>query len=74
MTFSWTHNGRNITRQSTSIGNASVLTITGVRRNNAGSYVCTVSHGSLQVMSSTATLTVFGMYYDVEKKFIKLMN
>ena len=66
VTFSWAllRNGRNVTRQSTSTGNTSVLTVMRARRNN--SYVCTVSHGSLHVMSSTATLTVFGMCCNVK--------
>ena len=31
-----------------------------MRDSDAGSYVCTVSSGSLSVMSNTATLTVYG--------------
>ena len=59
--FSWTHNGRSIEGSSTT-GDTSILTITNVRDNDAGSYVCTVSSGSLSVMSNTATLTVYGMF------------
>ena len=58
--FSWTHNGTSISGSSTT-GDTSILTITSVRNSDAGSYVCTVSSGSLSVMSNTATLTVYGM-------------
>ncbi|XP_065918658.1 hemicentin-1-like isoform X2 [Dysidea avara] len=60
VTFSWTHNGGGVTRQSTSTGNTSILTITRLKRNDAGRYVCIVRHESLSVMSNTATLTVYG--------------
>ena len=33
-----------------------------MRGSDAGSYVCTVTSGSLSVMSNTATLTVYGMF------------
>ena len=59
VTFSWTHNGTSISGSSTT-GDTSILTITSVRNSDAGSYVCTVSSGSLSVMSNTATLTVYG--------------
>ena len=59
VTFSWTHNGTSIVGSSTT-GDTSILTITSVRDSDAGSYVCTVSSGSLSVMSSTATLIVYG--------------
>jgi len=62
--FSWTHNGTSISKSST-IGNTSILTITSVRNSDAGSYACTVSSGSLSVMSNTATLTVIGMLHVV---------
>ena len=61
VTFSWTHNGTSISGSSTT-GDTSILTITSVRDSDAGSYVCTVTTGSLSVMSNTATLTVYGMY------------
>ena len=57
VTFSWTHNGNSITTS------ASMLTIMRVKRSDAGSYACTVSHGPLSVMSNTAILTVYGMYH-----------
>ena len=60
VTFSWTHNGQSISGSSTT-GDTSILTITSVRDSDAGSYVCTVTSGSLSVMSNTATLTVYGM-------------
>ena len=60
VTFSWTSDGRNVTGQSTSTGDTSILTITSVRSSDDGSYVCTVRSGSLSVMSNTATLTVYG--------------
>jgi len=59
--FTWTHNGTSINELSSKIGDTSILTITSVRNNDAGSYVCIVSSGSLSVMSNTATLTVYGM-------------
>ena len=59
VTFSWTHNGRSIVGSSTT-GDTSTLTITSVRDNDAGRYVCIVSIGSLSVMSNTATLTLEG--------------
>ena len=61
VTFSWTSNGRDVTGQSTSTGDTSVLTINKIRGRNNGSYVCTVKSGLLSVMSNTATLTVYGM-------------
>ena len=61
VTFSWTSDGRDVTGQSTSTGDTSILTIKKVRRRDDGSYVCTVRSGSLSVMSNTATLTVYGM-------------
>ena len=61
VTFSWTHNGvSNINQSSSTTGDTSILTITNVRQSDAGSYVCTVSSGSVSVMSNTATLTVYG--------------
>ena len=62
VTFSWTHNYSVVAGQPTSVGNTSILTITRVKRNNAGRYVCIVRHESLSVMSNTASLTVYGMY------------
>ena len=55
VTFSWTHNG------TSRLSTTSTLIITSVSYDDAGSYVCTVSSGSLSVMSNTATLTVYGM-------------
>ena len=60
VTFSWTHNETSINGSST-IGDTSTLTITDVRPGDAGSYMCTVSSGSVSVMSNAATLTVYGM-------------
>ena len=57
--FSWTHNGISI-NQSLTTGDTSILTITNVRDSDAGSYVCTVSSGSVSVMSNPATLSVYG--------------
>ena len=63
MTFSWTSDGRDVTRQSTSTGDTSILTITSVRSSDDGSYVCAVRSRSLSVMSNTATLTIYGNVY-----------
>ena len=60
--FLWTHNGRSISGSSTT-GDTSILTITSVRKSDAGSYVCTVKSKSVSVMSNIATLTVYGMRY-----------
>ena len=54
VTFSWTHNGMPI------VGYTSILTITSVGDSDSGSYVCTVSSGSVSMTSNTATLTVYG--------------
>ena len=69
MTFSWTHNGRSISGSSTA-GDTSILTITSVRRSDAGSYVCTVRSGSLSVMSNVTTLTVYGKIVYVHDYFM----
>ena len=62
VTFSWTHDGRNVTVQSASTGDTSILAINKVKRKrDSGSYVCTVMSGSLSVTSNTATLKVYGM-------------
>ena len=61
VTFSWTHNGT-ISKSSTT-GDTSILTITSVKNNDAGSYVCTVRSGSVSVMSNTAILRVYGKFY-----------
>ena len=58
--FSWAHNGTSVTGYSTT-GDTSILTITNVKNNDAGSYVCTVRNGSLSVISNTAILTYYGM-------------
>ena len=62
VTFSWTHNGTSISGSSTT-GDTSILTITSVRNSDAGSYVCTVSSGSVSVMSNAATLCFVGMIH-----------
>ena len=59
VTFTWSHNGRSISGSSTT-GDTSILTINTVRDSDAGSYECTVSSGSLSVVSNTATLTLKG--------------
>ena len=58
VTFSWTHNGMPIVGSSTN--DSSILTITSVGDSDSGSYVCTVSSGSVSMTSNTATLTVYG--------------
>ncbi|XP_065917563.1 roundabout homolog 1-like [Dysidea avara] len=61
VTFSWTSDSRDVTGQSTSTGDTSILAITKIgRKRNSTNYVCTVRCGSLSVMSNTATLTVYG--------------
>ena len=57
--FSWTHNGTSSNESSTT-GDTSILAITNVRHGDAGSYKCTVSSGSVSVISNAATLTVYG--------------
>ena len=60
--FSWTHNSTSVRLSKVSTtDDTTILTITSVRDSDAGSYVCTVTSGSLSVMSNTATLTVYGM-------------
>ena len=54
------HNGAPVT-ESVTTSDTSILTITSVSDSDAGSYVCTVTSGSLSVMSNTSTLTVYGM-------------
>ena len=67
VTFSWTRDGRDVTGQSTSTGDTSILTINKARSRNAGDYLCIVRNGSLLVMSNTATLgklfTLYFLYY-----------
>ena len=62
MKFSWTHNDRrlkyNNRRVLTSTGSTSVLTITQVKKRDAGDYKCEASSGSSIVVSSAANLTV----------------
>ena len=65
VTFTWTHNDNDVTRQSTSSGNTSILSITNVMNSDAGRYVCTVRSGSLSVMSNSATVSVYGKYVDI---------
>ena len=79
VTFSWSRNGRSIGGLSTT-DDTSILTITSVRDCDAGSYVCTVSSGSLSVVSNTATLTLKGNYtllwqqYNIKRQLnLKLM-
>ena len=61
--LSWTHNSTSVGLNKVSTtGDTSILTITSVRDSDAGSYVCTVTSGSLSVMSNAATLTVYGTY------------
>ena len=66
VTFSWTSDSRDVTRQSKSTGDTSILTIDKVKGKDDGSYVCTVRSGSLSVMSNTATLTVYGKHFVLE--------
>ena len=68
VTFSWTRNGRDVTGQSTTTGDFSILTITSVRSSDDDSYVCTVRSGSLSVMSNTANLTVYGKHIRIMGK------
>ena len=65
VTFSWTHNGVPISQSLlTTAGDNSILTITNITHNDNGSYVCTVSSGSISVMSNAATLASIGMVYE----------
>ena len=62
VSFSWTHNGSYIDGDgSSTTGDTSVLTVTGVKNSDAGSYVCAVSGESISVTSNTATLIYYGM-------------
>jgi len=62
--FSWTHNGESVSQSSlTTAGDTSILTITNVTHDDIGSYVCTVSSGSLSVQSNAASLASIGMMY-----------
>ena len=66
--FSWTHNGTSSNKSSTT-GDTSVLAITNVRQNDAGSYKCTVSSGSVSLISNTATLTVYGKCVTIQELY-----
>ena len=74
MTFSWTSDGRDVTGQSTSTGDTSILTITSVRSSDDGSYVCTVRSGSLSVMSNTASLTVYGTIINLYTEYVVVIS
>ena len=64
ITFSWTHNGEYVSQSLlTTVGDTSILTITNVAHDDIGSYVCTVSSGSLSAQSNAATLASIGMMY-----------
>ena len=60
VTFTWTQNITINKAQSTVNGDTSRLTISNVRYNDGGSYMCIVRRGSLSVTSNTATITVNG--------------
>ena len=64
ITFSWTHNGESVSQSLlTTASDTSILTITNVTHDDIGSYVCTVSSGSLSVQSNAASLASIGMMY-----------
>jgi len=63
VTFSWTRDGSDVTRRTSSTGNTSIVKIFNARRKNSGSYVCTVMSGSLSVMSNAATVNVLGVLF-----------
>ena len=69
MTFSWTRNGTSIDGQLTA-GDTSTLTISSVQYDDAGIYVCIVRSGSVSVISNTATVIVYGMFYILMILFI----
>ena len=61
ITFSWTRNGASVTQSSLTTDDTSIITITRASNSDTGGYMCTVSNGSLSVMSNTAILNVYGM-------------
>lgn len=65
--FSWTHDGREITRAHTQsvVGNTSTLTFHGIRNSDHGNYRCTVSSGSLSVAANMGILIVRGKIFNV---------
>ena len=60
--FTWSHNGTIVTNQQTFNNYTSRLTISNVKYNDSGSYMCTCVAWkvSLVVRSNTATITVYG--------------
>ena len=56
---------------SSTTNDTSILTITRVRPRDVGSYVCTVTSGSLSVVSNAATLAVYGETFGLFINFIK---
>lgn len=56
-----------ISRQSTSVGDTSVLTISNIKSNDNGSYVCTVWVDTLVVMSDKVVLStvIIGMLKEI---------
>ena len=61
--FSWTRNRMPVNGETISNGDMSTLTVSDVKSDNAGSYVCTVRVGTLVVMSNTVVITavIIGM-------------
>ena len=56
--FFWIHNGSIFTGQVASFGGKSTLTITDVKKHDAGRYVCYLISGRLAITSDRAILTV----------------
>jgi len=65
--FTWTRNKIPIIGRSRSSGDTSVLTITNIKSDDAGNYVCTVWVDTLVVLSNTVVLTtiIIGMLKEI---------
>ena len=66
--FSWTRNRMPVAGQTDSNGDTSTLTLTDVRMEDAGDYICTVIVGPLVVTSNPVNITavIIGTYIDKE--------
>ena len=62
--FTWTRNRIGVNRYSNSNGDTSILALSNVQEEDAGSYVCSVRVGTLIVMSNPITIdaVIIGMF------------